>query len=131
MNLNDIKVTTAPEHNKQIELGQNFGVVMRYPSPNQLLDLIELRNNFNLDLQYKLMSECIVHIYDANGVYEIQPENFKEAVTWLEELTSTQFSNVLAFFDTMPHLEHKIDLSCSHCGHEEIFTLSGLESFFW
>lgn len=130
INLNEVKIDVRPDHSNKIKLTDTIGVVMKYPSSEQLLNLMVVRNSLDIELQYKLVASCIQMTYDDVDSYEVTDEKLSSVIDWLEGLSSTHFAKIFSFFDTMPKLQHTIDLSCGKCGHKEFYTIEGVEGFF-
>lgn len=130
LDLREIAIKVDPKHTKKIQLDDKIGVTMKYPTPSLWVDLMELRSNYSPDLEYELLAKCLDVVYDNESSFDVDSSNLTEAIGWLESLPSPYMAKIREFFDTMPHLEHVIDLSCKKCGHKEDYVLSGLESFF-
>ena len=51
-------------------------------------------------------------------------------VTWLEQLSQSQFKVLTDFLSNMPKLSHEVKWKCSKCGETDSMVLEGLQSFF-
>ena len=57
---------------------------------------------------YDLVAQCIKRVYvgeEDSGTF-----TFKEARTWVEKLTASQFDLIQEFFNTMPTLKHVLQV---------------------
>ena len=139
INTEEIKVIKQDDHTKKIELDENLGVVMKYPT----IDLQHAVTGKNDDEKksevegiFTMVTKCIDYIYDNENTYPLKDHTEKEVNDFIDSLTDTHFQKISSFFDTMPVLKHDIHLKCTKkkkdkiCSYKETITLSGLQSFF-
>jgi hypothetical protein len=122
INLERVKVVKNDTHTNKIKITDQLGVVMRYPTIND----IKLVNEGSDEL--KMIAKCIVSVYDENDVYE--PDNLQDAVDFIDSLNTQQFAKIMEFIATMPKLRHTFSYKCKGCGQEDTVTLEGLSDFF-
>ena len=130
IDLNEIQVTVNDEHTNKIELTDEMGVVMKYPSidsfsKNEISDV-------STENMLEIIVACIDHIYDKKGkeVFAAKDSTKKELMEFIEQLNTKQFQEVQKFFDTMPSLKHDITVKNPKTKIESIVTLTGLNDFF-
>tara|TARA_B100000780_G_scaffold225076_1_gene164163 strand:- start:59 stop:772 length:714 start_codon:yes stop_codon:yes gene_type:complete len=130
VDLNDIEVQVEEGHTNKIELTEDMGVVMQYPTidsftANQIDDI-------NASNMLDVIVTCIEHIYDKKGeeIYHSKDSTKKELVEFVEQLNTTQFQDIQKFFDTMPSLKHEITVKNPKTKVESKVTLTGLNDFF-
>ena len=130
IDLNEVQVTVGDDHTNKIELTDEMGVIMKYPS------IDSFSNNEIADVSTENMLEiivaCIDHIYDKKGeeVYAAKDSTQKELIEFIEQLNTQQFQSIQKFFDTMPSLKHEITVKNPKTKVESIVTLTGLNDFF-
>jgi hypothetical protein len=75
---------------------------------------------------------CIDKIYDKKGeeFYDSKDSTKKELMDFVEQMNTTQFQDVQAFFDSMPKLRHEITVKNPKTKKENKVVLSGLSDFF-
>ena len=80
----------------------------------------------------EVIASCILQIYEDKGekVYDAKDQTRKELTEFIEQLNSSQFSEVRKFFDTMPKLKHDVKVKNPKTKKESKVTLSGLNDFF-
>lgn len=122
INLERVKVEKNEKHTNKISITDNLGVVMRYPTIND----IKLVNDGADEL--KMIAKCIVSVYDEENVYE--PDNLQDAADFIDSLNTQQFAKIMEFIATMPKLRHKFSYKCKGCGQEDTVQLEGLSDFF-
>tara|TARA_B100000427_G_scaffold17348_1_gene13490 strand:+ start:3584 stop:4288 length:705 start_codon:yes stop_codon:yes gene_type:complete len=125
--LGDVGVDIPEEHNAKIQLDENVGVVMKYPS----LDIFikqNLSENPDIEDIFELAATCIGQVFDKEEVYDSFTK--AEALEFLENLNADQFQKVQKFFETMPKLSHTVKVKNPKTKKESDLVLEGLASFF-
>jgi len=130
IDIDDIKVTFNPEHNKQIKLNDELMMEMRYPSLDQFI-----KNNFdinqsNFDQSFELIATCVEKIFSEEEVWSTDDVSKKEVMDFLEQMNSIQFKEIEKFFETMPKLSHTLKVTNPKTKVESEVVLEGLSSFF-
>ena len=130
VDLTEIEVQVNDDHTNKIELTDEMGVIMKYPtidsfSQNEIQDV-------STENMLEIIIACIDHIYDKNGeeVYDAKDSTKKELMEFVEQLNTQQFQDIQRFFDTMPSLKHDITVKNPKTKVESIVTLTGLNDFF-
>lgn len=127
--LTKINVEIPEGHNKKIELFDDVGVIMKYPSIN-IIKQLENVNIDDIEAVFNIISSSIDIIYNGSEMFHTKEQNKKDVVEFLENLTSNQFSKIQKFFDTMPRLRQSVKYTCPVCSREHDKVLEGLDSFF-
>ena len=131
INVDDIKVQTNPEHNKEIKLDETLRMDMKYPSLEQFIKSnFDLSQQNNMDQSFDLITSCIDKIYNEEEVWVASDVTKKELFDFLEQMNSLQFKQIEKFFETMPKLSHKIKVKNPKTEVESEVVLEGLSSFF-
>lgn len=128
LNLLTLKPEINPDHSQKIELTENMGIVMKYPSMKSLENANVGENNTERIM--KVLMNCVDYIYDAETVYYRKDITDKELTEFMEGLNRQQFEKIQKFFDTLPKLKTNLDFKCAKCGYEEKILLEGIQSFF-
>ena len=130
VDLTEIQVQVDDDHTNKIELTDEMGVIMKYPS----IDSFSAAgiSNITADNMIDVVATCIAQIYDKKGeeVYDSKDSTKKELVDCVEQLNTKQFQDVQKFFDTMPKLRHTITVLNPKTKKESNIQLSGLSDFF-
>ena len=131
INLDDIGIERTDDHSNQIKLDDNLMMEMKYPSLEQFI-----QNNFDftdknaMDQSFKLIGTCIDKIYTEEEVWAVADCTKKEVNDFLESMNSSQFKDIEKFFDTMPKLQHKVEVFNPKTKVKSEVMLEGLASFF-
>ena len=138
VNLLDVKVSHTEGHSNKIELTNDIGVVMKYPS-------IKVKSELNEDATeveniFHSLANCLDTIWDKDSTYPAKDHTKKELEDFFESLPESEFTKIQNFFTTMPVLKHEINVKCNAktgkgkekktCGWKDTKVLEGLQSFF-
>jgi len=127
--LTKIQVSFPEGHSKKIELFDDVGIIMKYPSL-EIIKEIENVNDGDIDSVFRVVIECVESIYNSDEVYLAKDQKKQEILEFLENLTAEQFSRIQKFFETMPRLKQEVDYTCPVCNEKHHKVLEGLDSFF-
>jgi hypothetical protein len=130
--LDEIQVQENEEHNKDIKLDAHLTMRLKYPSLEEFI-----KNNFdfngssaNIDQSFDLIASCIDVIFNEEETWTSEDVTKKEMVEFLEQLNSNQFKQIEKFFETMPKLSYKIEVTNPKTKVKSTVVLEGLASFF-
>ena len=127
VDLETIEVEFQEDHSTKIELTDEIGIEMGYPTfefLNFKADETEVNQLFDI------IGSSIERVYEGETVYEKADFSKKDLKVFLESLTSEQFLKVQKFFETMPRLRHKIEVVNPKTKKKNEITLEGLQAFF-
>tara|TARA_B100000780_G_scaffold187187_1_gene131507 strand:- start:19 stop:732 length:714 start_codon:yes stop_codon:yes gene_type:complete len=130
LDLTKVEVQVGDDHTNKIELTDDTGIIMTYPTIDSFLESgVETINANNM---LDVIGTCILQIYEEKGekVYEAKDQTKKELTEFIESMNSKQFKQVQLFFDTMPKLTHTIKVKNPKTKKESNVKLSGLNDFF-
>jgi len=130
IDLSEIMVQVDKGHNPKIELTDEMGMIMTYPSIDSLsaTGVTDITADNMLDV----IGACILQIYDKKGeeVFETKDQTKKEISEFVESLNTKQFQEVQKFFDTMPKLKHTVEVENPKTKVKSKIVLQGLNDFF-
>ena len=127
VDLETIEVEFQEDHSTKIELTDEIGIEMGYPTfefLNFKADQTEVNQLFDI------IGSSIERVYEGETVYEKADFSKKDLKVFLESLTSEQFLRVQKFFETMPRLRHKFEVTNPKTKKKNEITLEGLQAFF-
>jgi hypothetical protein len=127
--LTQLNVEIPEGHDKKIELFDDVGVIMKYPTINVIKQLENINTN-DIDNVFNIISSSIDIIYNGDEIFHTKEQNKKDVVEFLENLTSNQFNKIQKFFETMPRLRQQVKYTCPVCSRDHDKFLEGLDSFF-
>lgn len=131
LNLDNVKVQKDEAHTNRIDLFDDVGVVMKYPSFS-IVEKMQGKNQANVtpDEMFDIVIECMDMIYDTDQTYPIKEQPRQEVMSFLDNLTNVQFEKIQEFFNTMPKMTHEVEYTCPVCAKEHKKKMEGLQSFF-
>ena len=127
IDLESIEVDFQEDHNTKIEITDDIGLIMSYPTFEYLDFNVE---GSDINKLFDIIATSIHQIYEGETVFERTDFNKKELKTFLESLTSEQFQKVQHFFETMPRLRHTVEVENPKTKVTNTVVLEGLNAFF-
>ncbi len=147
VDLNKVEIYFDPDHSPKIQLTDDTGIMMRYPSYQTMsvirdkINLIaqQAKNESEEDLLssedalnslFEIFAASIEKVWNGDSIYVVGTDfSHEEAVSFLDQLSTTHFVKVQNFFETIPTLKHSFKYKNSR-GTEREIKLEGLSSFF-
>jgi len=140
VNLMNVGVKTEKEHTNKIELTDNIGIIMKYPSIESKIGMEENGSDSDVEMIFTSLVSCLETIWDKDSTYPAKDHTKEELHEFFESLPDTEFQKIKEFFNTMPKLSHEVELKCNFktgkgkdkkvCGWKDKKVLEGLQSFF-
>ena len=130
VDLSEVMVHVDKGHNPKIELTEEMGMIMTYPTIDSLTDLGAM--DINTSNMLDVIASCVLQIYDKKGeeVFDAKDQTKQELIEFVEQLNTKQFEEVQKFFDTMPKLRHTIEIENPKTKVKSKIVLQGLNDFF-
>ena len=127
IDLTTLQVEKNPSHTNKIDLFDDVGVLMKYPT----VDIMKkLEDSDSIDNIFDVVAMSIDYIYQGDEIFYAKEQKHDEMLQFLNNLTSEQFVKIQNFFDTMPRIKKQIEYTCPVCQKEHKKMLEGMQSFF-
>lgn len=126
--LSEITVEMPKEKIDVIKLTDDIQIKMRYPAYNEIME-IDQEAEGALE-SFKLISKCIDSVQTGEENLSLKDETEQEIQDFIDSLTTDQFGKIRKFLESIPKLEHKLNVVCPHCKHAEERILAGINNFF-
>lgn len=126
VNVLEIEPEIPKNHTNKIELSNEMGLVMKYPT----FKIIESSEGSDIEKLMHILLNCVDYVYDKDNIYYGKDIPKKELQEFIENLTREQFAKIQNFFDTMPKISKKVHFGCSKCGYKEDIVIEGIQNFF-
>ena len=132
INIDDIKVKKTKGHKNVVKLDDTYSMKLKYPSMQQFIDAnFDSEQELNsVSQSLQMLSTCIDMIYDNEESWDAADNSPEELNEFIEQLNTKQFKEVESFFETMPKLEHIVEVTNPKTGKASKVKLEGLASFF-
>jgi hypothetical protein len=130
ININDVEVTFSDEHSNKIMLTDQLGIVMKYPGMQRFIESEFLEKDIKTEEVWDFVADSIEQIFDETDVYDSSTTSKKEFREFVEKLTTKQFESIQKFYETMPKLQHKFEVTNPNTGVKSEYVIEGLQNFF-
>ena len=120
LNLDTVQVVYNDKHDKNIKIDEKSLFTMRYPSINELSELID--DPQNEEVVFKALVNCVDKLFYGDQVYDMTSYSYEERSEFVESLDSNILSAMRAFFETMPKIRHEIEYKNSN-GNKKTFVI--------
>src|SRR6056300_1163600 len=129
LDLSKVEVQVDDEHSNEISITDKVKMIMRYPTIDTFdpsIDATKLKTNQLFDI----IANTVYEIYDRETVHKASDYSKEEMNKFIESLTSDHFGKIQQFFNTMPRLQHELEIENPKTKVKSKVMLSGLQSFF-
>jgi hypothetical protein len=132
IDISKVQVQKDPSHTNKIDLGNGYGIVMKYPS----WDWFERQSKMEqspskVQEAFNQIVNCIDYTYGPMGeICQSKDCTPEQLSNFIEGLTKENFEKINHFFATMPHILHEERYKCEKCGFEHVLRLETVEDFF-
>ena len=128
INLEDINVNMKVGHTNEIGITENIKVFMKYPTLSDVVDMGQDMNSS--DDVFKMVKRCVHEIHEGEKVFNEVDISESELEEFVDSLTAEQFSGITNFFDTMPKVQHSIEVTNPKTKKKGEVIIEGIQSFF-
>ncbi len=127
INLEDIGIQMVEEHTNIIQLTDDISVIMKYPT---LSDMSGFGDGGEVTSVFTMMKRCINEIHDKETIYNKIDISEKDLDEFIDSMSTENFQNFSAFFETMPKLQHMVTVKNPKTKKKNEVLIEGLQSFF-
>lgn len=133
VNLGNVHVHFPKDHTNIINVNDSISMKMKYPNMSQMLKLEDTAGSENAtltkvdDCVFDMFIDCIESVMDDEKVYNDFTK--EELTTFVLSLPSDNNTKIANFFNTMPSLEHTVNVKLPDGESTEV-KLKGLKDFF-
>ena len=128
IDLGEIGINVKVGHTNEIEINDKIKITMRYPTLNDLID-IDSDMDTSKDV-FLMIKRCIHEIHDGEKVYNKIDMSDSELDEFIDSLTGEQFESVGGFFETMPKVQHSVEVTNPKTKKKGEVVIEGIQSFF-
>jgi len=128
VNLEEINVNMKVGHTNEIDITDNIKIIMRYPTLDDMSDMSADANN--IEDVFSMIRRCVHEIHDGEKVYNKVDISDKELEEFIDSLTGEQFEELGGFFETMPKVQHSVEVTNPKTKKKGEVIIEGIQSFF-
>ena len=128
INLEEIGVNMKVGHTNEISITDKIKMVMRYPTLNDMTDISTEANN--IEDVFSMIKRCVHEIHDDEKVYNRVDVSDSELDEFIDSLRGEQFEKVGGFFETMPKVQHSVEVTNPKTKKKGEVVIEGIQSFF-
>ena len=129
LDLSKVEVQVDDEHNNTIEINDKVKMIMKYPTIDSFDPTVDA-SKLKTEQLFDIIANTVYEIYEGETVHKATDYSKEEMKTFIESLTSNHFGKIQKFFNTMPRLQHEIEIENPKTKVKSKVVLSGLQSFF-
>jgi hypothetical protein len=126
--LDDIKID-VPKKNMSVKINDQYTIDMKYPSYVSMLN-DEINTDSGVETIYNTLILCLDKLRTDEEIIEFANESKEEVQSFIEQLSTKQFTDILEFVNDIPSLRHELTFDCTNCGHKNNAVLQGINDFF-
>jgi hypothetical protein len=134
VNLDEIEIKIDEDHSRDIKLGGDYTLRMKYPSMDKFIEANfiggEGPSQITVDDTFNMITSCIDQVYSEDESWVASECSKKELMDFVEQLSPAQFRQIEKFFETIPKLSHELVIVNPNTGVENKVVIEGLTSFF-
>jgi len=127
--LDDI-VIDKPVKPPVIKLNEKYSLQLKYPSYKFLLEENIRKKSSGTEQLYDLVAASLDSLLTEDEKILFKDEGPEETEEFLNNLTSSQFDEIMKFIQDLPKLNHTVEYTCSSCQKENKRVLQGISDFF-
>ena len=130
VDLTEVVVQMPEDHDPRIELTDEIGLLMTYPTMSLAGNLNKKGKGTQADQLFDMICGCMYQIWQGEVVFDCMDYTVKEKMAFLDSLNHQQFEKIQNFFNTMPSLKHDVEVYNPKTKKTSTLTLEGMNSFF-
>ena len=132
IDLEEVNIMLDEDHNTECTLGKDANgndcsITMNYPSVEATLRASD--ETSSVERIFYVLKSCVDTIKFGDDIYNVVDISNEELDEFVDSLTQDQFATLQAFFETMPKLRHKVEITNPNTKVKSTVTLEGLSDF--
>ena len=128
INLDKIEIEVDESHSNEIQLTEQIKLIMKYPQMSDM-NQINTQDNSQINLVFSVLKHCILEVQDGDTSYQKVDISDKDLEEFIDSFDTEQFEKIMTFFETMPKLREKVEVTNPKTQVTSEIVLECLESF--
>lgn len=131
IDLTKVEVEVDEKHTNNIVIDEDkkIGLIMRYPT----IDTVDPKKNVKgqrTEQVFDMIANCIHQIYEGEKTHSVSDYSKEDLHKFIENLDRKAFDKLNHFFDTMPQLQHEVEVENPNTKVKSKIVLKGAQDFF-
>ena len=105
--LSEIGILMKDEHTNEVSLTDDIRLIMKYPTLNSMAGFNQQGQVISI---FDMVKNCIDEIHSGDEIFNSIDVTDKELDEFIDQMSTDNFEEVGKFFDTMPKLQHVINV---------------------
>lgn len=128
IDISNCKVIRDESIKKEIDLGSNMMIKMKYPNYTTMKTILD--NDAIINKKINIISNSIESIIEGENVHSLKDLTKDDITEFIENLTKEQFKKLEVFVDNFPGFVITANAKCNKCGFDHELEYSDFTSFF-
>ena len=129
LDLSKVNVEVDDAHTNEIVVNDKIKMVLAYPTIDSF-DPKQDAKTLKTQQLFDVIANVVYEIYEGETVHKASDYTKEEMHEFLESLSTDVFIKIQNFFNTMPRLQHEVEVENPKTKVKSKIMLSGLQSFF-
>ena len=131
VDINDIKMKHDANHSKKVVLNDDYYMMMRYPTINEISGLFIQDGETEAESSFNTMISCIETLVnlETDEVYQFEDFSSEEVNEFVEQFTAQTMEAMQGFFTTVPKMTYACNYK-DNTGKDKTFNMEGMDTFF-
>ena len=129
LDLSKVEEQVDDDHTNEIQVNDKIKMLMKYPTIDSF-DPSTDASKLGTQQLFDMIAGTIYEIYEGETVHKASDYSKEDMNKFIESLSSDQFAKIQKFFNTMPKLQHEVEIENPKTKVKSKVMLQGLQSFF-
>ena len=131
IDLSKVEVQVDEKHTNNIVIDEvkKIGMIMKYPT----IDTVDPKKNvkgMRTEQVFDMIAGCVHSIYEGDKNHSVSDYTKEDLHKFIENLDRKSFDKLNSFFDTMPQLQHEVEIENPETKVKSKIVLKGAQDFF-
>ena len=131
IDLSKVEVQVDEKHTNNIVIDEvkKIGMIMKYPT----IDTVDPKKNvkgMRTEQVFDMIAGCVHSIYEGDKNHSVSDYTKEDLHKFIENLDRKSFDKLNSFFDTMPQLQHEVEIENPKTKVKSKIVLKGAQDFF-
>ena len=128
LDIDEINVYRNPEHTKEVKINDTYTLLLKYPSLDDFLKIMDMDPTDPL-ANYYIVISCLDKVVSDDEVHNFADYEQKDVDDFMENVAGDVIQKIQQFYSTMPKVRHELKYKNKE-GTEKTFMIEGTRTFF-